>query len=216
MSGVVWTLQWIAVIALAVSYALLAHFTNTGSRNETLGTLVALAPVVLAVLTMAWSSRYRTAMLVAVGIGGLTILMTWTTLEHNFQWIYWIEHAGTQFLLCVVFARTLSAGREPMCSYFARRVHGSLAPAIARYTRQITVAWAAFFGLMSITSSVLFFSAPLAIWSVFVNFFTGPLICLMFVIEYGARRYLLPDMKHVHILAAVNAMRKIPADQASK
>lgn len=208
--------RWIAGIALAVGYALLAHYTNTNPSNETLGTLVALAPIVLAVLAMAWNSHYRKAMLAAISFGCVALVMAWNTLEHHFHWIYWIEHAGTQFILCLVFARTLRAGREPMCSYFARMVHGSLEPALARYTRQITVAWVVFFGLMSLTSTVLFFAAPITIWSVFVNFFTGPLICLMFVLEYGARRYLLPDMKHVHIFAAVNAMRKTPVGQAPK
>lgn len=216
MSEVVRYGRWIAGIALAVGYALLAHYTNTKPSNETLGTLVALAPIVLAVLAMAWNSHYRKAMLAAVAFACVALLMAWNTLEHHFHWIYWIEHAGTQFILCLVFARTLRGGREPMCSYFARMVHGSLEPALARYTRQITVAWVVFFGLMSLVSTALFFAAPIAIWSVFVNFFTGPLICLMFVLEYGARRYLLPDMKHVHIFAAVNAMRKTPAGQAPK
>jgi uncharacterized membrane protein len=200
----------LAVLALTVGYALLAHYTNTGSRNETLGTLVALSPIVLALLVMAWHARHRAVMLAAFALGCLTLLLIWNTLEHHFPWIYWIEHAGTQLVLCLVFARTLRAGREPMCSYFARMVHGTLAPAVARYTRQITYAWVVFFGFISMTSTVLFFAAPVAIWSAFVNFFTGPLICLMFVLEYGARRY------HVSIFAAIKAMQKSPASQAPK
>jgi uncharacterized membrane protein len=149
----------------------------------------------------------------AIGIACAGLLVFWNGIEHHFQWIYWIEHAGSQGILCIAFGRTLSAGREPMCSYFARMVHGKLEPALARYTRQITIAWVAFFGMMSATSTLLFFAAPLAAWSIFVNFFTGPLICLMFVIEYAARRHLLPDVEHVHILAAVNAMRKAPVGQ---
>jgi uncharacterized membrane protein len=208
--------RWTAAVVLLLAYALLAHYTNIYPGNQTLGALIALSPIALAVLTMAWNSPHRAAMLLAVAAACLAMLMSWHTLEQHFTWIYWIEHAGTQFVLCLAFGRTLRAGSEPMCSYFARLVHGSLTPALLRYTRRITVAWAVFFGAMSMTSTVLFFAAPVSVWSAFVNFFTGPLICLMFVIEYGARRYMLPEVEHVHILAAVTAMRKAPAAQTPK
>ena len=200
---------WSAIISLSIGYALLAHYTNAVPGNEKLGTLVAIVPILLAVLTIAWHSQHRTVSLVAVGVASVMALMVSNSLEHHFFWIYGIEHAGTQLILCLVFARTLGAGREPLCSHIARMVHGSLSAALYRYTRQITVAWAAFFGLMSVTSTVLFFAAPLTIWSAFVNFATGPLICLMFVVEYGVRHYLFPEIKHVHILVAVKAIRKM-------
>src|ERR1700680_1594435 len=142
---------WIAIISLSIGYALLAHYTNAVPGHETLGPCVAITPIILAALTMAWHSRYRSILLVTFGVIGVTTFIRWDTLERHFYWIYWIEHAGTQLILCLVFARTLSAGREPMCSYVARLVHGSLEPALARYTRQITIAWAVFFGLMSVT-----------------------------------------------------------------
>ncbi|CAN5453678.1 hypothetical protein BH11PSE11_BH11PSE11_02830 [soil metagenome] len=209
-------LRWIAIIGLLVGYALLAHYTNTNSRYATLGTVLALTPILLALLTLAWHSAHRVAMLALVGAACVALLIAWTRLEQNFHAIYWIEHAGTQLVLFLVFARTLRAGREPMCSYFARMVHGPLAPVLADYTRRITIAWAVFFALMSATSTLLFFAAPLSVWSVFVNFLTGPLICLMFLVEYGARHWLLPEMEHVSIFAAVKAMRNSPAGPASK
>lgn len=208
--------RWIAAVALLLAYALLAHYTNIYPGNQTLGVLLALSPIALAVVTMAWNSPQRTAMMLAVAAGCLAILVSWPILEQHFAWIYWLEHAGTQLILCMAFARTLWAGREPMCTRFARMVHGTLAPPLLHYTRQVTIAWVVFFGAMSITSTVLFFAAPVSIWSAFVNFFTGPLICLMFVLEYGARRTLLPNVEHVHILAAVAAVRKASAAPAPK
>jgi hypothetical protein len=91
-------------------------------------------------------------------------------------------------------------------------IHGPLTPSIERYTRQVTAAWVVFFGMMAATSSLVFFAAPLSTWSVFANFFTAPLTCLMFIAEYAARRHLHPDMEHVHILAAVKAFRNQPTD----
>jgi uncharacterized membrane protein len=62
-----------------------------------------------------------------------------------------------------------------------------------------------FFAAMTLASTLLFFLAPLAAWSVFANFLTLPLVALMFIAEYGVRRWALPDMRHMHILDAVRA-----------
>jgi uncharacterized membrane protein len=201
---------WITISVLALGYAFLAHYTNTTERTETLGTVVALAPIVFAVLSLAWHSRSRTALFMVAGIGCVALAAAWGLLEHHFSWIYWAEHAGSQFILCLVFGRTLNAGREPMCTFFARVIHGSLTPELERYTRQVTVAWVVFFGLMAAVSTMIFFAASIRTWSLFANFFTGPLIALMFVTEYGIRRWLHPHMQHAHILAVVKTIWKKP------
>lgn len=206
----------ILIIALALGYAFLAHYTNSTAGNETLGALIALAPLVLAALSFAWHARYRFGMLVVFGIGCVAMGMAWPTMAHHYGRIYWFEHAGTELVLCITFARTLSLGREPMCTYFARCVQGSLTPALERYTRQITVAWVVFFGLMALTSTVLFVTAPLAAWSVFANFFTAPLIGSMFIVEYLVRRHLHRDMQHVHILEGVKVFWKAPPGLAPR
>lgn len=211
MSRVVVVARSSAFIALAIGYALLAHHTNATPGNERLGAFVALAPILLAAGSMAWRSRYRTAMLGLFAIGCIALFAAWGAIEHHYSSIYWIEHAGMQFLLCLAFARTMAHGREPMCTYFARIVHGSLTPSLLHYTRQVTMAWVVFFGMMAATSTVIFFAAPLATWSVFANFFTAPLICLMFIAEYAVRRHTDLDMEHVHILAAVKAFWNAPA-----
>jgi uncharacterized membrane protein len=199
------------IITLALGYAFLAHYTNTTAGSKTLGTLLALAPLVLAALSLAWHSRHRLTMLVVFGVGCIALGMAWTTMAHHYDRIYWFEHAGTELILCITFGRTLRPGREPMCTYFARSIHGSLTPELERYTRQITVAWVVFFGLVSTASTVIFVAAPLAVWSAFANFITAPLIGLMFVVEYMVRRRLHPDMEHAHILDGMKAFWKASA-----
>ena len=126
---------WVAVISLSAGYALLAHYTNSVPGNERLGALVAIAPILLALLTMAWHAQLRTAMLSAIAVAIIVAAIAWHTLESHFTWIYWIEHAGTQLIFCLLFARSLVPGREPLCSLIARLVHGSLSSALLRYTR---------------------------------------------------------------------------------
>lgn len=201
------------VVGLAAGYAFLAHYTNTAAHTETLGTVIALAPLVAAALSLAWHSRHRRAALSLFMLGCVALLVAWPALERHFSLLYWVEHAGTELLLCLAFARTLAHGREPMVTCFARIVHGSITPPLERYTRHVTQAWVLFFGSMAAVSTAVFFSAPVATWSAFANFFTAPLITLMFVAEYIVRRRMHPDMEHANILAGIQAFWKAPARQ---
>lgn len=203
--------QWAAVAALALGYALLAHYTNITSDSQTLGTLLALAPLAAAALTLAWHSARRSAMLAALCMAAALLVAGWSAIAQHYSRIYWLEHAGSQLLLCLMFGRTLVAGRQPLCTGFAIMVQGTLSPAIERYTRQVTIAWTLFFGLMAAGSTALFFLAPLAAWSAFANFLTAPLIALMFVVEYGVRRRLHPHIEHAHFLDGIKAFWKAPA-----
>ena len=202
-----------AIIALIGGYTALAHHTNTTPGYETLGSMIALAPFALAALTLAWRSPRRSPMLALVALAFTALWLAWPSIEHHYSRIYWLEHAGTQLILCLVFARTMAAGREPMCSYFARTVHGPLTPVMLRYTRLVTAAWVMFFGAMAAGSTLLFVLAPLNIWSAFANFFTLPLTCLMFIAEFEARRHARLDMQKVSIFAAVQAVWKSKAEQ---
>lgn len=202
--------RWIAVAALAASYAFLAHRTMA-TTDTGLGAPLALAPLAAVALSLAWHSTRRAAMMIAVLAACGVLALQWKAIEHHFGAIYWIEHAGTELLLAIAFARTLAEGREPMCSHFARLVHGPLTPALGRYTRRITFAWAAFFAAMSAASTLIFLAAPLRTWSMFANFLTAPLIALMFAAEYIVRRRALPDLEHVHILTAVRLFWEKPS-----
>lgn len=203
----------IAIVALGVAYAFLAHYTNSRAGTETLGTVLALVPIVLVLLSIAWQARHRIAALLVFCIGCALLFAGWRMLTQHFARIYWLEHAGSQLMLCMGFARTLGPGREPMCSYFARMIEGplTLTPQLAHYTRQVTRAWAIFFALMAAASTLLFVTVTQSTWSVFANFFTAPLIVLMFVLEYGARKYLLPNIRHGHFLDTIKLIWKVPS-----
>lgn len=214
MSEAVGPARVMAIVALGVAYACLAHYTNSRAGTETLGTVLALAPIVLALLSMAWQARHRVAALLVFCIGCAALLAAWSMLTQHFARIYWLEHAGSQLMLSLGFARTLGPAREPMCTYFARMIDGPLTPQLERYTRQVTKAWAAFFALMAATSTLLFMTVAQSTWSVFANFFTAPLIVLMFLLEYGARKCLLPDIRHGHILDTLKVVWKVPARES--
>jgi uncharacterized membrane protein len=211
MSDVVRHARGALFVALAVGYALLAHYTNIADGAHSLGSVVALAPIMLALLSLAWNARFRRTMLAAFGALCVALFLQWDRITPHYGQLYWLEHAGTMSVLGLSFARTLRHGREPMCTYFARIVHGGMSPALAHYTRQVTRVWSVFFGLVALTSTLLFFTMPLHVWSAFANFFTAPLIGGMFAVEYLVRHRALPGMKHAPIIDGIKAFWKTPA-----
>jgi uncharacterized membrane protein len=204
-------LPWLGIAALVIGYPLLAHYTNESAHSGNLGALVAVAPVVLIALALAWRSPRRFIMLGVLALSCIALWAEWPALENHFGLVYWLQHVGMQLILFITFGRTLIAGRQPLCTRFAQAVHVLVTPQHEIYTRQVTIAWTLFFVAMALVSTLLFFLAPLATWSIFANFLTLPLVALMFIAEYWIRRWVLPEMRHTHILDAVRAFRNTPA-----
>ena len=215
-------LRWLAIAALIIGYALLAHYTSASPQHGNLGALVSIAPVLLIVLALAWRAVLGSAMRRSLRIGLLCLFtlgcvalwISWPLLVQHFGVVYWIQHAGMQLILFMTFGRTLLKGQKPLCTRFAQAVHSPhapltpLVPQLEKYTRQVTIAWALFFAAMTLISTLLFFLTTLTTWSLFANFLTLPLVALMFIVEYGVRTQVLPDAQHGHILDAVRAYWK--------
>lgn len=202
-------LRWLGVAAVIIGYPVLAHYTNQPPHNGILGWIVALAPVVLVALVLAWRSTQRWTMLSLLALLSMAAWAAWPALSHHYGTIYWLQHAGMQLILLIIFGRTLIAGREPLCTRFARSVHAPLVltPQHERYTRRVTLAWTVFFAAMVLVSTMLFFMAPITTWSFFANFLTLPLVVLMFVAEYRLRSWMLPHVPPTHILDGVRAFK---------
>lgn len=204
-------LRWLGIATLVIGYPVLAHYTNQATDSPGLGTLVSIAPVVLLALVFAWRSPQPLIMMSVIALGCVALWLGWSQLEQHYGLVYWLQHMGMQLILLMSFGRTLIGGRQPLCTRFAEAVHAPLSPQHERYAGQVTVAWTLFFAAMALTSSLLFFFAPLATWSVFANFLTFPLVGLMFVAEYWVRKWLLPEMRHAHFMDALRAFRKVSA-----
>jgi len=156
---------------------------------------------------LALRSSHPVAWLVPVALGAACLWLLRKEIADHYGMIYWLQHTGVQVLLCVTFARTLFAGRQPLCTRFAEALHPPLTEAQKTYSRQVTIAWAVFFALVAFISTLLFAFAPVSVWSFFDNFLILPLVVLMFVVEYWVRRRTLPDMEHMHIFDSVRVFR---------
>lgn len=202
---------WLGIAALLIGYPLLAHYTNYSAHDSNLGALVAIAPVVLIALVLAWRSPRRLIMLVVLVLLCLALRVGWPALEKHFGLVYWLQHVAMLLVLFITFGRTLIAGRQPLCTRFAQALHAAVTPEHEIYTRQVTIAWTSFFAAMALASTSLFFLAPLTTWSFFANFLTLPLVGLMFIGEYSVRLRVLPEMRHMHVLDTVRTFWNTPA-----
>lgn len=201
--------QWLRIAVLAVlgaAYALAAHWFTADRGLAEYGAILSVAPWFAIGLILAWQSKWR-GLLIAVCLAALlAVYLERGALLENFTWVYFIQHAGSFLALTIAFGRTLGHDREPMCSRFARAVHGPLDDDVARYTRQITGAWTVFFVVMCVLSAVLFFLVPLSLWSLFANLVTPILVAAMFGAEYLVRVRVLPDFEHIGVLRSVRAI----------
>lgn len=120
-----------------------------------------------------------------------------------------IWHASMNLFMLWFFGRTLQQGREPLISQVSRYLNGGmLIPEIVVYTRNVTIAWSVFFAAQLLTSVVLYLFAPLAVWSLFINVLSTPLLALMFVGEYIIRFFLHPGHSRNSILKVIEVFTK--------
>jgi uncharacterized membrane protein len=197
-----------ALVAGGIAYAVLAHYstaTSAATTRPALGVAVSLLPALAILLWLTWRAPRRLPLLLVCAMTGGLLWQFWGALERNFGWVYFLQHVATNLMLAAVFGTTLMQGRKALCTHFAETVHGSLAPDVARYSRQITLAWTLFFLAIALVSCVLFSFFGIATWSVFANFLTFPLILLMFAVEYRVRLRMLPNLEKHSILDGVRA-----------
>jgi uncharacterized membrane protein len=195
----------VALALLLVAGAFLAHYALTTGHSPTLGALLALAPLAAIAIVAVRRSKRRLPLLLALVGASLLLWLGWESLERYFSDVFFLEHVGTNLLLGAIFGRTLVGEREPLCTRFARLLHGPLSPEEARYSRQVTAAWTLFFLAIATLSCLLYLGGHVAAWSILANFLTLPLVVAMFAIEYAVRRRVLPAAQGASILDGARA-----------
>jgi uncharacterized membrane protein len=196
----------LSVMVMIVTYAVLVHHVNASGEASTLGAMLALVPISLLIITVAVKATSRVAGVGLLLFSGIASWLAWPFIKQYTGFVFWIQDIGLLLVLLITFGWTLQKGRKPLCVHFAEMINnGALPVEHERYAYKVTVAWVVFFTMMMMTSTLLFFMAPLAIWSIFVNFLTLPLVALMFIVEFMVRRRVLADLPTGHILDAVRA-----------
>jgi uncharacterized membrane protein len=204
----------VAVLAV-IAYDGLAHYVSAVPGAAAWAAGISVLPGFALAIGLARARGGRIAAFAAAA--GLVLLaaLLWPTLRHNLPWLYLIQYLSTNFALGLYFGRSLRAGQTPACTHFASLVHRGMTPTLARYTRQVTVAWTAFFAGSALLSTLLFAFAPVAVWSFFANVLYLPSVVLTFVVEALLRRVVLPAGERMGMLDAVRAWRSATVSTAT-
>jgi uncharacterized membrane protein len=186
--------RWIGVASLIAGYALLVHHVNVAGRPSLLGAALAVLPMFGFGLALVLSAASRWGGVAFLGASAWVSGQWWPLIASHAGVLFYLQDVGLVLVLAMGFGRSLLPGQKPLCVGFAEMLHGGkLAPDHERYARRVTVAWTLYFALLALVSTLLFFLAPLPIWSFYANFLVLPLIGLMFVGEFLARRIVLPQ-----------------------
>lgn len=199
-----------------VTWALLAHWGSSGAGSPDFNALVAVLPLlVVGALAL---HRFRRRWLTLSGglLASGLVLLYWDQLRSNVALLYYLQHLGIHMALAFWFGSTLTAPGDALVTRMARLIEGmDLSALKVRYTRGVTVAWTAFFVLNALVSTALFVFAPVAVWSFHANLMTGPLVGLVFLVEYLVRRRLLPAHERPSLPALIHGYRQQAAARAA-
>ena len=193
------------LVFVSVCGAVLLHLAIVGRFGPALGAALSLAPAAVAVAWATRRSRHRGWLLAALALAMVAVYADWDALERHFPSVFFLEHAGGNLFLAIVFGRSLAAGREPLCTRFALVMHETLPPEVAAYTRRITLAWTLFFAALFGLSTTLYLGGFLEAWSMLATMLSPLLVALMFVAEYAVRLRVLPDWERTGVLGAFRA-----------
>jgi uncharacterized membrane protein len=191
----------IGTALLVAGYLWLAHdlIVEPGAAR----TLIVLLPLAGAV-ALAWRTRLRVPALWLLLLAAAGLLLR----PASAPVLLLAIHASANLALLWLFARTLRRGAVPLATRIAQGVRGTLPPELVAYTRRVTQAWCAFFGVMAALSIGLFLIAPLPVWSAFANLLNLPLVALMFACEYAWRLWRYRHLPHASVLASIRGFRR--------
>jgi uncharacterized membrane protein len=213
-------LGWAGALAACVAYAVLTHQAASEPHPGLYEAAVIVVPLLALAPLLVWQSATRAGTRAAwLGLWLMACVAAfamrdWLVFNHN--WVLLLQQVTINGLLGIAFGRTLADGQVPLIARFAALVHGTLSPRVARYTRQVTWAWTLYFALTIVVSLLLFWLAPVAAWSVFVNLLSAPLLVAMFAAEYLVRLCFIPREERGGFLEAVRAYRTWAAARAAR
>ena len=195
------------MIGLAsVAYVVATHWLMTDAPASDWNAVWVVGPMLATAVVVAWQRRLRTLAALATAACAGLVFQAWHGGGLAPQTLYVAQHVAVHLLLAFVFAATLQAGREPLITGLARRVHGGrLTADMTAYCRKVTVAWTFYFLAMAALSLALFALAPFTVWAVFANIATPLAMVALFVGEYVLRYRLHPEFERATLSQAMNA-----------
>lgn len=200
-----WPMQ-VVTVAAVLAYPLLLHYFVVKNASGPIGIVLALLPLGGYVLWLLRrpQQRRRNGLIVLLVIA--LVAGAWIGKWIDFSAAYYFEHVLFNSIFFVLFGSSLLPGREPLITRLASRVHGGLPKEIAAYTVGVTWLWTIYFGATIAISLLLFYFAPLKVWSLFANVLGIPIVIALFIGEYWYRVTFIRNFPHASIFAGMQAM----------
>ncbi|MFT3760287.1 hypothetical protein [Thauera sp.] len=202
-------LRGLAVLPLLAVWALASHYSSAGDVHPAFGAALGVAPLAIAAALLLWRIPSVPLRYAACAAGAALLVWLWPQLLHNIALLYYLQHLGSHVALGMVFGQTLLGPGEALITRLARAIQpgGQLSERQIRYTRRVSIVWTAFFFGNALLLTLLFAFAPTAVWSIHANLLTGPLIGLVFLVEYLIRLRVLSPQERPGFVSAIRAWR---------
>jgi uncharacterized membrane protein len=195
----------LAVVGV-LAYAAASHGLMTGDAASPWAAAVLLAPPVLGLAAFAWRARRRGLLaLAALALAALAAALASGGLA-GMRLVFLLQHAGLLVAFGTVFAASVH-GDDSLIGRLAERVH-PLTPAMRRWTRRVTQAWAIFFFGMAAASVALYLGGSVGRWSLFASLATPLGALALFIGEHRLRYVLHPEFERASLRDVVLAWRR--------
>lgn len=205
-----------AVVAGAAACLALAYLSSSGRLPPLLSVGIALTPLLAGAVALSWSSRLRWPVLFAAASLVVAAAFQLDRLAQHVSTLWFAQHVAAHALFALVFGRTLLPGKVPLTTRIAQAVLPSMPPAVVRYSRGVTLAWTIYFVAMTAVSVAIYFGFSTAVWSTFATAVSGPLVALMFVLEFAVRRCVLPASHCGTIAQTVAGFRALMREPSAR
>lgn len=116
---------------------------------------------------------------------GLGLLLIFLTAVYNEKIFLKLYPTVMNSAICLIFFSSLQ--KKPLITYFAEKMNHKITPEVAKYTRQVTIAWGIFMLFNAIISFLTIFISDF-VWAFYNGFISYLLIGMVFLIELLFRR----------------------------
>ena len=193
------------IAGLGLGYVFGSHWLMTRPGDSPWNVVGVLAPMLLAIALGAWrAGQHGLGALAALLVAGLCAQAVFGV-QVSTQWLYLAQHVGVHLFLAVGFGSTLRAGQTSLITTMAARVHQNFTPAMALYTRKVTLAWTLYFVAMAVLSVALYRFASFEAWARFANLLTPLAVASMFGAEYLLRYHWHPEFERTSVADAIRS-----------
>lgn len=200
--------RWMLALLLVPAYAIASHLAMVHAGASVFTLLVVLGPWAALGLASLWANDHRWSASAAALACAATVALVARGQALDPRLLYLAEHASAHLVLGLWFGSTLGAGRQPLISALAQRLHGTLDATHAAYTRRVTQVWTAYFFGMAVISVALFSAGDFERWSFFANLVTPAAALSLFMGEYLLRYRLHPEFDRVSLADTIRAYRE--------